>query len=163
MSCLEVSLKPRLPSHRKSNSFSSTSLQLWYVPPIITVVVQQRWEPFQHAKVQWTTLCYIVHTWNIKLTCAVDGIKFLLKTSSENWSQKLIFFSFLSPQSYFVSDYDPTIEDSYMKQCVIDNTACRLDSKYAVISLDLFKSSIYSCHITISSTVFIDRNSSGFI
>lgn len=30
-------------------------------------------------------------------------------------------------QSYFVSDYDPTIEDSYMKQCVIDNTACRLD------------------------------------
>ncbi|XP_071849431.1 ras-related protein R-Ras2-like [Apostichopus japonicus] len=30
-------------------------------------------------------------------------------------------------QSYFVSDYDPTIEDSYMKQCVIDSTACRLD------------------------------------
>ncbi|PIK33854.1 putative ras-related protein, partial [Apostichopus japonicus] len=29
--------------------------------------------------------------------------------------------------SYFVSDYDPTIEDSYMKQCVIDSTACRLD------------------------------------
>ncbi|KAJ8031970.1 Ras-related protein R-Ras2 [Holothuria leucospilota] len=30
-------------------------------------------------------------------------------------------------QSYFVADYDPTIEDSYMKQCVIDNTPCKLD------------------------------------
>eukprot|EP00057_Strongylocentrotus_purpuratus_P001498 XP_001199418.2 PREDICTED: ras-related protein R-Ras2 isoform X1 [Strongylocentrotus purpuratus] len=30
-------------------------------------------------------------------------------------------------QSYFVTDYDPTIEDSYTKQCVIDNTVCKLD------------------------------------
>ncbi|XP_059809538.1 ras-related protein R-Ras2-like [Hemitrygon akajei] len=30
-------------------------------------------------------------------------------------------------QSYFVSDYDPTIEDSYTKQCVIDDRAARLD------------------------------------
>uniref|UniRef100_UPI00398EA9FD ras-related protein R-Ras2-like n=1 Tax=Pristiophorus japonicus TaxID=55135 RepID=UPI00398EA9FD len=30
-------------------------------------------------------------------------------------------------QSYFVSDYDPTIEDSYTKQCVIDERAARLD------------------------------------
>uniref|UniRef100_A0A4W5JRB9 RAS related 2 n=1 Tax=Hucho hucho TaxID=62062 RepID=A0A4W5JRB9_9TELE len=38
---------------------------------------------------------------------------------------------FLSPsfslQSYFVTDYDPTIEDSYTKQCVIDERAARLD------------------------------------
>ncbi|OXB80513.1 UNVERIFIED_CONTAM: hypothetical protein H355_016303 [Colinus virginianus] len=34
---------------------------------------------------------------------------------------------FLFPQSYFVTDYDPTIEDSYTKQCVIDERAARLD------------------------------------
>uniref|UniRef100_A0A8C2FTE1 RAS related 2 n=1 Tax=Cyprinus carpio TaxID=7962 RepID=A0A8C2FTE1_CYPCA len=32
-------------------------------------------------------------------------------------------------QSYFVTDYDPTIEDSYTKQCVIDERPARLDSK----------------------------------
>lgn len=41
--------------------------------------------------------------------------------------------SFLLSQSYFVTDYDPTIEDSYTKQCVIDDRAARLDSKYSVI------------------------------
>lgn len=30
-------------------------------------------------------------------------------------------------QSYFVTDYDPTIEDSYAKQCVIDDAVARLD------------------------------------
>ncbi|XP_058256560.1 ras-related protein R-Ras2 isoform X2 [Hemibagrus wyckioides] len=30
-------------------------------------------------------------------------------------------------QSYFVTDYDPTIEDSYTKQCVIDERPARLD------------------------------------
>jgi len=30
-------------------------------------------------------------------------------------------------QSYFVTDYDPTIEDSYTKQCVIDDVVGRLD------------------------------------
>uniref|UniRef100_A0A8D2NUV4 RAS related 2 n=1 Tax=Zosterops lateralis melanops TaxID=1220523 RepID=A0A8D2NUV4_ZOSLA len=34
---------------------------------------------------------------------------------------------FSSLQSYFVTDYDPTIEDSYTKQCVIDERAARLD------------------------------------
>ncbi|RWS12439.1 ras-related protein R-Ras2-like protein [Dinothrombium tinctorium] len=29
--------------------------------------------------------------------------------------------------SYFVTDYDPTIEDSYTKQCVIDDQVARLD------------------------------------
>ncbi|CAH1363735.1 hypothetical protein MTP99_000070 [Tenebrio molitor] len=30
-------------------------------------------------------------------------------------------------QSYFVTDYDPTIEDSYTKQCVIDDISAKLD------------------------------------
>ncbi|CAG0923930.1 unnamed protein product [Notodromas monacha] len=30
-------------------------------------------------------------------------------------------------QSYFVTDYDPTIEDSYTKQCVIDDQVAKLD------------------------------------
>lgn len=33
-------------------------------------------------------------------------------------------------QSHFVSDYDPTIEDSYRKQCVIDEKVAHLDSKW---------------------------------
>ena len=33
-------------------------------------------------------------------------------------------------QSHFVSDYDPTIEDSYRKQCVIDDRVAHLDSKF---------------------------------
>ena len=37
----------------------------------------------------------------------------------------------LSPshQSYFVSDYDPTIEDSYTKICTVDGIPARLDSE----------------------------------
>ena len=31
-------------------------------------------------------------------------------------------------KSYFVTDYDPTIEDSYTKQCVIDDQVSKLDS-----------------------------------
>ncbi len=31
-------------------------------------------------------------------------------------------------QSFFVTDYDPTIEDSYTKQCVIDDRVAKLDS-----------------------------------
>eukprot|EP00088_Acartia_fossae_P031103 TRINITY_DN3204_c0_g1_i13.p1 TRINITY_DN3204_c0_g1~~TRINITY_DN3204_c0_g1_i13.p1 ORF type:complete len:218 (-),score=42.27 TRINITY_DN3204_c0_g1_i13:714-1313(-) len=30
-------------------------------------------------------------------------------------------------QSYFVTDYDPTIEDSYTKQCLIDDRVAKLD------------------------------------
>ena len=36
------------------------------------------------------------------------------------------------PQSYFVSDYDPTIEDSYTKICTVDGKETRLDSKAPV-------------------------------
>lgn len=36
---------------------------------------------------------------------------------------------FSVPQSYFVSDYDPTIEDSYTKICSVDGIPARLDSK----------------------------------
>ena len=39
-------------------------------------------------------------------------------------------FSLHSIQSYFVTDYDPTIEDAYQKQCVIDDKVAKLDSKY---------------------------------
>ncbi|CAI4232853.1 unnamed protein product [Auanema sp. JU1783] len=30
-------------------------------------------------------------------------------------------------QQYFVQDYDPTIEDSYTKQCFVDEDLCRLE------------------------------------
>lgn len=40
-------------------------------------------------------------------------------------------------QSHFVSDYDPTIEDSYRKQCVIDEKVAHLDSKWlGVVVID---------------------------
>lgn len=38
-------------------------------------------------------------------------------------------------QSYFVTDYDPTIEDSYTKQCVIDDVPAKLDSEYLPVCL----------------------------
>ena len=37
-------------------------------------------------------------------------------------------------QSYFVTDYDPTIEDSYTKQCVIDDSVAKLDSKWDILN-----------------------------
>lgn len=36
-------------------------------------------------------------------------------------------------QSYFVTDYDPTIEDSYTKQCVIDDIPAKLDSESRIL------------------------------
>uniref|UniRef100_A0A0N5B0F3 Small monomeric GTPase n=1 Tax=Syphacia muris TaxID=451379 RepID=A0A0N5B0F3_9BILA len=30
-------------------------------------------------------------------------------------------------QQYFVTDYDPTIEDSYTKQCYVDDDICKLE------------------------------------
>ncbi|XP_018024658.1 ras-like protein 2 [Hyalella azteca] len=32
-------------------------------------------------------------------------------------------------QSYFATDYDPTIEDSYTKQCLIDDVVAKLDKR----------------------------------
>ena len=48
------------------------------------------------------------------------------KTVNEN-----LFYVF---QSYFVTDYDPTIEDSYTKQCVIDDSVAKLDSKWDILN-----------------------------
>lgn len=39
------------------------------------------------------------------------------------------YYFFSIPQGYFATDYDPTIEDSYTKQCVIDDQPAKLDSK----------------------------------
>uniref|UniRef100_A0A8C9YQM1 RAS related n=1 Tax=Sander lucioperca TaxID=283035 RepID=A0A8C9YQM1_SANLU len=39
----------------------------------------------------------------------------------------LLTLSVSLPQSYFVSDYDPTIEDSYTKICTVDGKETRLD------------------------------------
>lgn len=35
--------------------------------------------------------------------------------------------SFMLLQQYFVTDYDPTIEDSYTKQCFVDDDICQLE------------------------------------
>lgn len=40
-------------------------------------------------------------------------------------------------QSHFVEEYDPTIEDSYRKQCVIDDEVAVLDSKCLEYSNEL--------------------------
>ena len=72
---------------------------------------------------------------------------YMLTTSSESknnvahWEISTTFFlhssllktrlsSLFVFQSYFVTDYDPTIEDSYTKQCVIDDTVAKLDSEW---------------------------------
>lgn len=61
----------------------------------------------------------ILHKWDlIKLHWCLD------RQVNINLKLRLFFL-----QSYFVTDYDPTIEDSYTKQCVIDDRAARLDSK----------------------------------
>lgn len=40
-------------------------------------------------------------------------------------------FAYIRHQNHFVSDYDPTIEDSYTKQCLIDDVVVMLDSEYS--------------------------------
>lgn len=42
-----------------------------------------------------------------------------------NNTQSALTIQFI--QSQFVDEYDPTIEDSYRKQCVIDNETALLD------------------------------------
>lgn len=38
-------------------------------------------------------------------------------------------------QSYFVTDYDPTIEDSYTKQCNIDDVPAKLTVSFLSLPL----------------------------
>ncbi|VDN84735.1 unnamed protein product [Brugia pahangi] len=35
-------------------------------------------------------------------------------------------------QRHFVMDYDPTIEDSYTKQCFVDDDVCKLEGHFLV-------------------------------
>ncbi|ETN86652.1 Ras family protein [Necator americanus] len=42
-------------------------------------------------------------------------------------SSPLFFFEFSTLTQYFVQDYDPTIEDSYTKQCFVDEDLCKLE------------------------------------
>jgi Ras-related protein R-Ras2 len=53
-------------------------------------------------------------------------------------------------QSHFVPDYDPTIEDSYTKQCVIDDQPAKLDSE---LNVTFEFSMTMKCFLMISLTV----------
>lgn len=46
-------------------------------------------------------------------------------------------------QNHFVSDYDPTIEDSYTKQCVIDDCVAMLDSKWKSFDCEMREMCIF--------------------
>ena len=66
-------------------------------------------------------------------------------------------------QSHFVQDYDPTIEDSYRKQCVIDDRVAHLDSKYhlilgvldALLGLNMYAQYIFAYYLDIANEVFL--------
>ena len=72
-----------------------------------------------------------------KSAITIQFIQVVKTFSSKNKLKCVFFFKFLITkfinhiiwtfQSYFVTDYDPTIEDSYTKQCVIDNKVAKLD------------------------------------
>ena len=51
--------------------------------------------------------------------------------------QKFLVFICFFFKSYFVTDYDPTIEDSYTKQCVIDDQVSKLDSKNILLIIQV--------------------------
>lgn len=42
-----------------------------------------------------------------------------------------------------MTDYDPTIEDSYTKQCVIDDVVAKLDSKYTYMMIEIESESLF--------------------
>ena len=59
-------------------------------------------------------------------------IKYSAETFTYNFLQYLFAFSQTALirqllQNYFLSDYEPTIEDSYRKQLVVDSQVCLLD------------------------------------
>ena len=63
--------------------------------------------------------------------CKLYGFYDNLSVLFSWWSKVLILLLHVCVrylQSYFVTDYDPTIEDSYTKQCVIDGDVAKLDS-----------------------------------
>ena len=48
---------------------------------------------------------------------------------------------YIHSQSHFVEDYDPTIEDSYRKQCVIDDEVVVLDSEFTILHIHIYTQS----------------------
>ena len=43
-------------------------------------------------------------------------------------------------QAQFVEEYDPTIEDTYTKQCVVDGEVALLDSKLILLTIRIHSS-----------------------
>ena len=62
-------------------------------------------------------------------------------------------------QSYFVTDYDPTIEDSYTKQCVIDDVVARLDSKCFTSLNNMYLKLFY----TVGFSTYLDSKGLNFL
>ena len=65
----------------------------------------------------------VVKTFSSKNKLKCVFLQFFFKFSIPKSIHHIIWYF----QSYFVTDYDPTIEDSYTKQCVIDNKVAKLD------------------------------------
>lgn len=103
---------------------SDRKIQRYLVPFLYLEAALNRfhWVGSQHSRINLNTMQISLLTldnWDlIKLHWYLD------RQVNINLKQRLFFL-----QSYFVTDYDPTIEDSYTKQCVIDDRAARLDSK----------------------------------
>ncbi|KAL9698654.1 hypothetical protein quinque_002095 [Culex quinquefasciatus] len=57
----------------------------------------------------------------------VGGVRVDRKVGNVGKGEMLDAGVTVGSESYFVTDYDPTIEDSYTKQCVIDDVPAKLD------------------------------------
>ncbi|XP_033619807.1 ras-related protein R-Ras2 [Fukomys damarensis] len=88
-------------------------------------VVQREKDSTEHCHIPHTLSPAVAHrTLNYCDSSAVEAIALravpgICSPTTPSWP--------LRAGSYFVTDYDPTIEDSYTKQCVIDDRAARLD------------------------------------
>uniref|UniRef100_A0A914C604 Uncharacterized protein n=1 Tax=Acrobeloides nanus TaxID=290746 RepID=A0A914C604_9BILA len=60
----------------------------------------------------------------VATTCSQPTLK-LVVVGSGGVGKSALTIQFV--QQYFVTDYDPTIEDSYIKQCFVDDTLCKLE------------------------------------